>query len=144
MRTALIGLLMLLVPALAAAGGDAEADILAVMRAAEDGWNAGDLEAYMVGYWRSEDLRFASGGDVARGWETTLARYTRGYPDRDAMGKLTFSDMDVTLLADDAAYVFGRWRLDRAEDAPEGLFTLIFRKTDAGWRIVHDHTSAAD
>jgi ketosteroid isomerase-like protein len=23
----------------------------------------------------------------------------------------------------------------------DGLFTLIMRKTDDGWRIVHDHTS---
>lgn len=136
--------LMLLVPAFAMAAAAAEAEIRAVMKAAEDGWNTGDLEAYMVGYWRAEELRFASGSSVTRGWETTLARYTKGYPDKAAMGELTFSDLDVTLLSDDAAYVFGSWRLDRADDTPHGLFTLIFRKTEAGWRIVHDHTSAAE
>ena len=143
MRQTLVWLFLLL-PVAAAAGEGPEAEIRAVMTAAEDGWNGGDLDAYMVGYWKSEDLRFASGGSVTRGWETTLARYAKGYPDRAAMGKLTFSDMDVTLLSDDAAYVFGRWRLDRAEDAPQGLFTLVFRRTGEGWRIVHDHTSSAD
>ena len=47
-----------------------------------------------------------------------------------------------TLRANRAA--FGRWRLERAQDAPSGLFTLLFRRTSAGWRIVHDHTSAAE
>lgn len=143
MKYTLVGLLLLL-PVIVMAGNAAETEIRAVMAAAEDGWNGGDLEAYMVGYWKSEDLRFASGGSVTRGWETTLARYGKGYPDRATMGKLTFSDMDITLLSDDAAYVFGSWRLDRAEDAPHGLFTLVFRRMDGGWRIVHDHTSSAE
>ena len=37
----------------------------------------------------------------------------------------------------------GRWELKRASDSPHGRFTLILRKTPDGWRIVHDHTSAA-
>ncbi|MCP4573562.1 MAG: DUF4440 domain-containing protein [bacterium] len=143
MKWALVGLILLL-PVAADAGGDAETEIRAVMAAAEDGWNAGDLAAYMGCYRRSEDLRFASGGTATRGWETTLARYEKGYPDRAAMGHLTFSEMDVTVLADDAAYVFGHWRLDRRDDTPHGLFTLIFRRVEADWRIVHDHTSSAD
>ena len=135
--------LLVLAAATAAIAGPEE-EIRAVMSAAEAGWNAGDLEAYMGCYLKAEELRFAAGGSVTRGWEKTLARYRQGYPDRTAMGRLTFSDLDVTLLADDAAYVFGRWRLDRAEDAPHGLFTLVFRRADDRWRIVHDHTSSAD
>jgi ketosteroid isomerase-like protein len=37
----------------------------------------------------------------------------------------------------------GRWQLAREADTPHGRFTLIFRRTAAGWRIVHDHTSSA-
>ena len=154
MRTAILGM-MLAAVALATAVGvcgcadssDPAADIVSVMREAEAGWNAGDLEQYMDCYRRSDSLRFAGGATVSTGWETVLANYQRTYPDRAAMGRLTFSDLDVTLLADDAAMVFGRWRLDREgeaiEDAPYGLFTLLLRRLDAGWRIVHDHTSAA-
>jgi len=46
-------------------------------------------------------------------------------------------------LSPDAAVVLGRWRLARANDEPHGRFTLIFRRMPEGWRIVHDHTSAA-
>ncbi|MBU8871788.1 MAG: nuclear transport factor 2 family protein [Gemmatimonadales bacterium] len=123
-----------------------ETEILAVLRAAETGWNAGDLGAYMNSYWRSEELRFAGGDRASFGWEKVLSGYRKRYPDRAAMGKLTFSELDVTLLGPDAALVFGRWRLDREGDepgeVPKGLFTLLLRRLPEGWRIVHDHTSS--
>ena len=119
-------------------------EILDVLRDSEAGWNAGDLERYMQAYWRSADLRFAAGGAVTTGWEATLDRYRTRYPDRATMGTLAFSDLEVVLLGGDAAYVFGRWELQRAQDRPHGLFTLILRRLPEGWRIVHDHTSSAD
>ena len=106
-------------------------------------WNEGDIEKYMAGYDRSDSLRFASGGRVSYGWETTLERYKNGYPDMSAMGVLQFSDIDVTVISRDAALVFGRWELKKENENPWGLFTLIFRKSKDGWRIVHDHTSSA-
>lgn len=117
--------------------------ILAVMSDQQAAWNRGDIEGYMQGYWKSDSLRFASGGNVRYGWQATLEGYRRGYPDRDAIGRLTFSDTDVTFLAPDAAIVFGRWALERKTDNPNGLYTLIFRKLDEGWRVVADHTSSA-
>lgn len=107
------------------------------------GWNRGNLEQFMEGYRNSENLRFASGGDVFQGWETTLERYRKKYPDRAAMGQLAFSDLDITVLSPDAALVFGRWKLRRAIGEVSGLFTLLFRKQEENWRIVHDHTSSA-
>lgn len=106
-------------------------------------WNNGNLEAYMAGYHRSDSLRFASGGNVTYGWLTTLERYKKGYPDKSAMGKLTFSNIDIKIISEKSALVFGKWELKREADHPWGLFTLLFKKTDAGWRIVHDHTSSA-
>lgn len=118
------------------------AEIRETVLAGVAGWNRGDLEAFMAPYHRSEELRFASGGTVSWGWQTVLDRYRKRYPDRNAMGKLTFSDLDVRVLSEDAALAFGRWTLDRAEDRPTGLFTLVLRRLPEGWRIVHDHTSS--
>ena len=106
-------------------------------------WNNGNLEAYMAGYLQSNSLRFASGGNVSYGWQTTLNRYQKGYPDKATMGKLVFSNIDIELISAEAAIVFGKWELERKADHPWGLFTLIFKKTDEGWRIAHDHTSSA-
>ena len=106
-------------------------------------WNKGNLEAYMAGYLQSDSLRFASGGNVSYGWQTTLDRYQKGYPDKATMGKLVFSNIDIELISAEAAIVFGKWELERKTDHPWGLFTLIFKKKDEGWRILHDHTSLA-
>lgn len=106
-------------------------------------WNRGDLDGFMAGYAKLPTLRFASGGNVTRGWQETLDRYKERYLDRAAMGTLAFSDLEISVLAPDAALVFGRWRLKTAQGEPNGLFTLLFRKTEAGWQIVADHTSAA-
>ena len=121
-----------------------EAAIRAVMAQQVEAWNRGDLDAFMDGYVRSDSLRFASGGSVQTGWQTTLDRYRRGYPDRATMGTLSFDLRDVRVLGPRWAVVFGQYHLDRANDTPTGLFTLLFEKRPEGWRIVHDHTSSAD
>ncbi len=119
------------------------AEIRAVLDAQRDAWNRGDIEGYMQGYARSKDTIFVSGDNVTRGWETVLERYKRNYNSREKMGTLTFSDLETTLLSKDAAIVVGRWHLQRANDEPHGRFTLIFRRTKQGWKIIHDHTSSA-
>jgi ketosteroid isomerase-like protein len=122
----------------------AEQQVRAVLDAQVRAWNAGDLRGFMEGYARSDRTRFQSSGNVSLGWQTVFDRYQKRYGDRTRMGVLNFSEVEVTVLAPDAALAVGRWRLERAQDAPSGLFTLLFRRTPAGWRIVHDHTSAAE
>src|SRR5260370_27189128 len=119
------------------------AAIRAMIEAQAVAWNRGDIEGYMDGYDRSPDTVFVSGDNITRGWQTVLDRYKKSYNSREKMGVLTFSDLEFTILNSKAALVLGRWRLKRASDEPHGTFSLLFRRTKAGWRIVHDHTSAA-
>ena len=121
----------------------AAAEILPLLTAQANAWNRGDLDAFMQTYAPVADLRFASGDTVTYGWKPTLDRYHQRYPNRAAMGTLAFSGLTVTELSADAALVFGHWQLTRAADSPRGLFTLLVRRTPAGWRIFADHTSAA-
>ena len=106
-------------------------------------WNAGNLGGFMNGYDRSDQTRFASGGDLTLGWQNVFDRYQRKYGTGAAMGTLAFSNITVTALSQGAAYAFGRWHLRRGADEFSGLFTLVFHATPDGWRIVHDHTSSA-
>ncbi|MBI4661386.1 MAG: nuclear transport factor 2 family protein [Verrucomicrobia bacterium] len=122
----------------------AEHDVRAVLEKQVREWNAGSLLGFMETYAKSESTRFASGGDHSLGWQTVFDRYRKKYGDREAMGRLRFSDLEVTVFAPDTALAFGRWHLKRAADEPSGLFTLVLRKTGEGWRIVHDHTSVAE
>ena len=104
-------------------------------------WNKCNIEGFMQGYWKSENLSFTSGNTNTRGWQETFERYKKGYSDCDKMGKLSFSDLDITVLGEKSAMVRGRFLLERKTDKPTGLFTLIFRNFKDGWKIIHDHTS---
>ncbi len=119
------------------------AAVRALLGAQREAWNRGDLEGYMNGYARSPETVLVSGDNVMRGWQNVLERYQKSYNSREKMGKLTFSDLEISLLGKDVALVLGRWHLQRANDAPHGRFTLVLRQTKQGWRIVHDHTSVA-
>jgi ketosteroid isomerase-like protein len=121
----------------------AVAQIQSVLHAQQDAWNRGDIDGFMDGYARAPSIVFISEDEVRRGWETVRQRYHEKYSDRTKMGTLSFSDVEITPLSPDAAVVLGRWSLKRANDQPHGRFTLILKRFAEGWRIVHDHTSAA-
>jgi beta-aspartyl-peptidase (threonine type) len=137
------GLVVLVVRAFAAPAGDADSP-RAVLDAQVDAWNRGDLAAFMDGYWRSGELTFFSGDQVTRGWQATFDRYRKKYQSGGAeMGKLVFTDLTVDPAGPDAAIVRGRWKLTLKDGkTPNGLFTLLMRRIDGKWRIVHDHTSS--
>jgi uncharacterized protein (TIGR02246 family) len=122
---------------------DTVSEIRAVLSAQQEAWNHGDIDGFMNGYARADTTVFVSGDEVTRGWQTVRDRYFKKYGDRAKMGTLTFSDLEIELLGPDCAVALGRWELKRANDNPHGRFTLVFRRTPDGWRIVHDHTSAA-
>jgi ketosteroid isomerase-like protein len=119
----------------------AGADIRKVMNEQTAAWNRGDIEGFMQGYWKSENLVFVSSDNVTKGWQPTLDRYQKNYDSREKMGTLTFSGLTINVLNKQWATVLGSWSLAREKDTPHGKFTLIFRKFKDGWRIVHDHTS---
>ena len=116
--------------------------ISAVLNSQQAAWNRGDVDAFLVGYWRSPELTFSGSNGVARGWEGVLARYKKSYPDKGAMGQLDFSELEFRFLGPDAALVLGRWHLKREkEEDVGGVFTLVWERFPDGWKIVHDHTS---
>jgi uncharacterized protein (TIGR02246 family) len=121
-------------------GGD-RASITAVLSAQQDAWNKGDVDTFLQGYWRSPELTFSGSGGIARGWDGVLVRYKEHYPNREAMGKLEFSGLEIRFLGPDAALVLGHWHLARQKGDIGGVFSLIFDRFPEGWRIIHDHTS---
>jgi ketosteroid isomerase-like protein len=141
--TVLLGLCTLVPNAYAA---DSESAIKHVLTAQQEAWNRHDLDGFMSGYWNSPDLTFFSGAKETRGWQATLERYRATYNSPGhAMGKLDFSDLRIEMLGPEGAFVRGAWHLTMPEGKnPGGKFTLIFRKFGDGWKIIHDHTSAAE
>ncbi len=133
-------------PGTRAQNPDVAAAVEQVLLHQQEAWNRHDLEGFMAGYWNSSDLTFFSGAKITSGWQATLERYRKTYQSEGReMGKLEFSGLKIEPLGPDAAFVRGAWHLTMSDGkTPHGLFTLIFRKFPDGWKIAHDHTSAAE
>ena len=128
-------------PRAQAADESAEAQIRSVLDMQSSAWNRGDIDAFMEGYWKSAEIEFVGASGITKGWQAVLDRYRRNYPDGKAMGKLSFSNLEVHVVCPDAAFAIGNFQLEREKDRPRGVFTLNFRKFKEGWRIVADHTT---
>ena len=128
------------------AAGDEQAAIKHVLLTQQDAWNHHDLDRFMAGYWNSPELTFFSGAKQTAGWQATLDRYRAAYnsPGHE-MGTLEFSNLRIEMLGPEAAFVRGEFHLTMPDGkTPHGLFTLVFRKFPDGWKIIHDHSAAAE
>lgn len=125
---------------------DGTAPVRALLDAQVAAWNRGDLEGFMAGYWRSPELVFCSGATVTKGWDATLERYRKRYQaEGREMGRLRFESLEVEPLGPGAAFARGEYWLRMSDgQQPHGRFTLVLRRLSGAWRIVHDHTSAAE
>ena len=115
-----------------------------MMQDSADAWNRGDLPAFASYYEDSPQTTFMGREVVRGGTQAILGRYQKSYPTRDAMGTLTFSEIEVRHLAAGLELVTGKFELKRtaAGGGPAwGRYTLIVRQTPAGWKIIHDHSS---
>jgi beta-aspartyl-peptidase (threonine type) len=125
---------------------DPKSAIEQVLHSQQEAWNRHDLDAFMTGYWNSPELTFFSGAKESKGWQATIDRYRATYTSAGKeMGHLEFSELRIESLGTEAGFVRGVWQLTMSDGkTPHGRFTLVFRKFPDGWKIIHDHTSAAE
>lgn len=110
------------------------------MNTQQTAWNNGDINGFMLYYWKSDSLKFIGKKGITYGWQQTLDNYKKSYPDKASMGILKFTILESTPLSDNAIYVIGKWELQK-EKPVSGHFTLLWRKIKGHWVIVSDHTS---
>lgn len=104
-------------------------------------WNRGDIKEYMQGYIQSDSLLFVGKSGPQYGWNNTLNNYRKSYPDKSAMGYLSFDIKEIKMISADYAFVLGAWHLKREKDEPKGFFTLLVKKISGNWKVIADHTS---
>ncbi len=141
MRTILLIKLLLLLSHSIFAQNNDKSDILSVLENQRIAWNNGNLQQYMMGYWQSDSLLFVGKRGPQYGWQKTFDNYKKSYPDKSAMGKLTFNILKVDVYTSDYAFVLGEWILDREKDQPRGFFTLQMKKINGQWKVIADHSS---
>ena len=122
--------------------GKVIASINEKMSEQETCWNTGDLECFMQHYWHSDSLLFIGKSGLTYGWQSTLDNYISSYPDKSAMGKLTFTNEVQEFIDIETVQVIGQWELQR--DSLEnlgGYYSLLWKIKKGEWVIVSDHSS---
>ena len=123
---------------------DVKGLITKAMQDQEAAWNKGDLESFMIPYWKSDSLKFIGKSGITYGWQNTLDNYKKNYPDKATMGILDFTIISIEEASPSTAIVVGKWHLKRDKSDKGdvgGYFTLVWRRTETRWVIVMDHTS---
>ncbi len=118
-----------------------ETEVRNLLTRQNQAWNRGDIDAFMVGYWENDSLMFIGKSGVTYGYKNTLSNYKKNYPDTAAMGKLTFTLIQLKQLSPEFFHVTGKYYLTRTIGDASGHFTLVFRKLNGKWVIISDHSS---
>lgn len=117
--------------------------IVKILYEQQEDWNKGDIDAFMQGYLKSDQLVFSGASGPIYGWESTRARYKRTYSDLQKMGKLKFDVLHLISLSPNVVQLQGKYYLTRTIGDAQGYFTLSWIKKSDQWYIISDHTSAS-
>jgi ketosteroid isomerase-like protein len=118
-----------------------EAEIRALLQKQTEAWNRGDVEGFMEGYWKNDSLMFIGKSGITYGWQQTLDNYKKGYPDKTAMGFLTFTLIELKPLSKKYFSLVGKWHLKRTIGDLGGHYTLLLKKIKGKWVVISDHSS---
>ena len=120
-----------------------ELDVIKVLLKQEAAWNRGDIDAFAEGYKDSPDTLFIN-NLIQRGFAGMKADYHHNYPTKETMGQLTFSELEVHPIDEKVAVCVGKYKIERSKKNggnAESIFSMVFEKTEAGWKIVVAHTT---
>ena len=118
--------------------------IVKILHEQQEDWNRGDIDAFMQGYLKSDQLVFSGSSGPIYGWEATRNRYKKTYSDRQKMGKLKFDILNIIGLSSTVIQLQGKFYLSRIIGDTQGYFTLNWIKVNNQWLIISDHTSASE
>ena len=118
-------------------------DVVKIILAQQNAWNKGDLDGYLSHYKDAPDTE-AVLANLVRGVENIRAAYRQNFPNKDAMGDIEDTDIDVRALGDNYALATGKYHLNRAKKSGgpiEGTFMELFQKTPNGWQIIFSQST---
>lgn len=120
-------------------------EIGAMLVRAAANWNRGDLDAFVDDYQPGDTTTFIGRG-VLRGPAAIRGAYAPRFVSGASRDSLSFVLLDVDPLAPDVAnviatYVLARRVGNRDSVTAQGPTSLVVRRTNGRWRIVHDHSS---
>jgi len=117
--------------------------IRALFESACAAWNRGDIDGYLTDYWHSDKVRWVSEGTVRYGFEAIAAAFKARFDSPVNMGRLEVADLQIQLLGESDALVFGAWTQTTPMARRHGVFTVHMKKIDGEWLVVSDHSSTS-
>ena len=114
-----------------------------LMMKQQHSWNNGNIEEFMSFYWNNDSLMFIGKNGIQYGWQTTLDKYQKSYPNKQEMGELNFTNLHCMAIGDQYYQITGNWKLIRTDSLGNltGFYSLLWKKMDDRWVIVYDHTN---
>ena len=103
-------------------------DIMKVMKFQENAWNSGDINSFMEGYIKSDELVFSGKSGPVYGWNETKNRYLKNYPDTQTMGQLKFTVNKIRSVSSDVAFLIGEYYLTRSTEDSYGHLLYFGKK----------------
>ena len=118
------------------------AEITATMDSTASAWNRGDLDGFVAFYDTAMSTTFVNPLRVLRGSVAIKEVYAPRFAPDGVRDSLSFENIEVDLLSTDFANVIAYYKLMRGDSTTaRGPTSLVMRKCNGGWRIVHDHSS---
>jgi ketosteroid isomerase-like protein len=117
--------------------------VQAMLEESADAWNRGDLEGFMDDYLRSANTTYIGSAGLLTGHEAIRDRFAPHFEPGVERDSLRFEDLRTRMLGAVDGLAIMRYVLHRGGEVTEsGPVTLVLRRTSAGWRIIHDHSSS--
>ena len=118
----------------------ARAEICAMMDRGAASWNRGDLETFMEDY--TDSATYVGSRGLLHGRAAIAMHYAPRFAVGAARDSLSFRGLEVRLVAEELAQVIATYVLTRGDSvASSGWTSLLMRRGEQRWRIVHDHSS---
>lgn len=114
-----------------------------LLDASAEAWNNGDLDGFLIWYERDPGTTYIGGSGLLHGWDAIRDRYAPLFEPGASKDSLRFEDLETRPLGPALGLATARYVLfDGDSITATGMFTLVLAENPAGWRIVHDHSSA--
>ncbi|MGI8547725.1 MAG: YybH family protein [Gemmatimonadaceae bacterium] len=120
----------------------ARTEIVAMMTHSAQSWNSGNLDAFVNDYEADTSTTYIGRRGIVRGRAAIREVYAPRFAPGGVRDSLSFENVEVDLLAPNVANVIAYYRLTRGDSTTSrGPTSLVMRRSDGRWRILHDHSS---
>lgn len=118
------------------------AEIVRMMDSAAAAWNKGDLDRFMEDYAPDTTTTFIGSKEILRGRAAIKAAYAPRFAPGGVRDSLSFENLEIDVLAKDVVNTIAYYRLMRGDSTiARGPTSLVMRKINGRWLIIHDHSS---